>query len=210
VINAGVTGYNTIQERVRLEQIGPQFHPDLVLLTFVVNDLLDSFSVLDRQYEPRGILAPLKKWLRRNSHLYRFSQNTFWRLAAELRKDPDQPEPTRNRSRLVEREREIGRIAEISRERGAAFLLALYPDNLHQLVTADSAGRQVSVREHLMDFAAQMEIPVVDLTDALGDVRDQRARTMRLREDPHPSPAGHRAIAEALLEALRSQGLVGG
>lgn len=209
VINGGVIGYNTIQERARLEQVGLQFQPNVVLLTFVVNDLLDTFSVLDRQYEPGGALSPLKKWLRRNSQLYRFYQNTSWRLANELNRDPNQPEPARDRQRLLEREAEILRIVRISRDHGAGFLLAIYPDNLYQPVSPDAIGQQETVREHLISFAERNGIPAVDLSEAIGDVRDQRARVMRQREDPHPSPAGHRAIADALLDALQRQGLVG-
>jgi hypothetical protein len=42
----------------------------------------------------------------------------------------------------------------------------------------------------------------LDLTEAIGDIRDPRARQMRLREDPHPSVTGHVAIGQALAEAL--------
>jgi lysophospholipase L1-like esterase len=208
VINTGVIGYNTIQERARLERVGLQFQPDVVVLTFVVNDLLDTFSIFDHQYEPGGALAPLKKWLRRNSRLYRFYQNVSWRLEGELRRDPNQPEPPRDRQRVLEREAEIGRIARISRDNGAKFLLVLYPDNLANLVAPDASGRQVTVRDELVSFAARNGLPILDLTEALGDVRDPRARVMRLREDPHPSPSGHRAIADALLSSLQEAGLL--
>lgn len=209
VINAGVIGYNTIQERVRLQQVGLQFQPDVVVLTFVVNDLLDTFSIFDHQYEPTDTLAPAKKWLRRNSRLYRFYQNTSWRLVDALRKDPNRPEQPRQRQRVLEREAEIARIAEIGHEHGARFLLALYPDNLHQAVSPDSAGQQITVREEVLSFAQRSGLAVLDLTEALGDVRDQRARVMRLREDPHPSPAGHQVIAQALFEKLSEAGMVG-
>ena len=82
-VNAGVVGYNTVQER--LEQAGLPC-PDVVVLTFVVNDLLETFSIFDHQYEPTGILAGPKVWLRRNSHLYRFVQQMYWRLGQELRR----------------------------------------------------------------------------------------------------------------------------
>lgn len=209
VINTGVIGYNTIQERARLEQVGLQFQPDVVLLMFVVNDLLDTFSIFDHQYEPTGWFAEQKQWLRRNSRLVRFYQNISWRLIDELRKDPNRPEQPRDRQRVLEREAEILRIAAISQAHGAKFFLALYPDNLYQLVSPDEEGRQVTVREELLGFAQRNGIPVLDLTAAIGDVRDPRARVMRLREDPHPSPTGHRAIAEALLPALEQAGMLG-
>jgi lysophospholipase L1-like esterase len=208
VVNAGVVGYNTIQERARLEQVGLRLQPDVVILTFVVNDLLDTFSIFDHQYEPTGPLAPIKQWLRRNSRLSHFYQDVSWRIADSLRKDPNRPEAPRDRQRLFERELEIAKIAQLSRASGARFLLALYPDNLDNRVSADSGGRQETVREALFAFAAQQGLPVLDLTSAIGDVRDPRARSMRLREDPHPSPTGHQAIADALLPALRDGGFL--
>ena len=86
-----------------------------------------------------------------------------------------------------------------TRASGAAFLLVLYPDNLER------SGQPGPVRRapdrcarSWTQFAAREQVPLVDLTAALGDVRDPRARQYRLREDPHPSPEGHRVIAEAL------------
>jgi hypothetical protein len=87
-------------------------------------------------------------------------------------------------------------------------LLTLYPDNLDQTVSPSLAGQPATVRDELIDFASHNGYPVLDLSAAIGDVRDQRARVMRLREDPHPSPAGHRAIAQALFEELSSNGLL--
>jgi lysophospholipase L1-like esterase len=208
VINAGVIGYNTIQERAKLEQVGPRVEPDVVILMFVVNDLLDTFSIFERQYEPTDVLAPVKKWLRRNSRLYRFYQNTTWRIIDSRRTDSEQAEKPRDGRRMVEREAEISRIAELSRHAGAHFLLALYPDNLDNPISPRAPGQAETVRNELRQFAARSGFPVVDLTGALGDVRDPRARAMRLREDPHPSPAGHRAIAEALLERVQADGLL--
>jgi lysophospholipase L1-like esterase len=208
VVNTGVIGYNTIQERARLEQIGLGLQPDLVVLTFVVNDLLNTFSIFDHQYDPVGPLAPVKQWLRRNSRLYRFYQNVSWRLIDAIRKDPNRPEMPRDHQRVVERQAEIVRIAQLSPDHGAAFLLMLYPDNLYQQVSPDPSGHSETVRENFVEFARANGLPLLDLTDALGDVRDPRARTMRLREDPHPSPTGHQAIAEALFDTLFAQGLL--
>lgn len=204
-VNAGVVGYNTTQQLARLERIGPRYMPDVVILTFVVNDLLDAFSIFDHQYDPIGVLAAPKVWLRRNSHLYRFAQDTYWRVALEARRTRTAPaESTRSRARVEERLAEVGAVAETAKAHGAAFFLVLYPDNLDDGVGPDAAGERSTVRQELVRAATQAGYPVLDLTAALGDVRDPRAREFRLREDPHPSPIGHQAIAEALSSPLRS------
>jgi lysophospholipase L1-like esterase len=198
-VNAGVVGYNTTQELGRLEDAGFAYQPDAVVLTFVVNDLLETFSIFDHQYEPTGLLAPAKAWLRRNSNLYRFVQNVYWRVAQEVRRARDgQTEPLRKRDRLEERLATLDEIIRTTRAHGAAFLLVLYPDNLDDPVSPGPAGERFTVREELVRFAEREQVPYVDLTAALGDVRDPRAREYRLREDPHPSLAGHRVIADAL------------
>ncbi|MBA2450721.1 MAG: SGNH/GDSL hydrolase family protein [Chloroflexi bacterium] len=204
-INAAVVGYNTTQELERLRAVGPAYRPDVVVLTFVVNDLLDAFSIFDHQYQPTGILAGPKVWLRRNSYLYRFTQNTYWRVAGELRRlGTGRTEPLRPRTRVEERLAELGEIAAWAQAHDARFLLVLYPDHIDDPVSPGAAGERVTVREELLGFAERSGVPAVDLTAALGDVRDPRARQFRLGEDPHPSPAGHRAIADALAPALRA------
>ncbi len=202
-VNAGVVGYNTAQELARLESVGPAYQPDVVVLTFVVNDLLDSFSIFDHQYDPAGPLAEQKIWLRRHSHLYRLVQDTWWRASQELRRmEAGRTEPLRQRARVEERLAELRQIVELSRSHGAAFLLVLYPDNLDDPVSPGPDGARRTVREELLRVAADAGVPAVDLTAALGDVRDPRAREHRLREDPHPSPTGHRIIANALAGPL--------
>ena len=204
-VNAAVVGYNTTQELARLEAVGPAYRPDAVVVLFVVNDLLDAFSIFDHQYDPTGRFAAQKIWLRRNSHLYRFLQNTYWRVSDELRRPgSERAQAPRPRARVEERLGELRAIAEWARANDAGFLLALYPDNLEDPVSPGPAGERVTVRQELLSFAERFGHPVVDLSGALGDVRDPRAREFRLREDPHPSPAGHRAIAEVLAPPLRA------
>jgi lysophospholipase L1-like esterase len=202
-VNTGVVGYNSIQELARLEQAGLPYQPDVVVQTFVVNDLLETFSIFDHQYEPTGALAETKVWLRRNSYLYRFVQQMYWRLGQELRRSREGPtEPLRKRDRLEERLATLSETVAVSRANGATFLLVLYPDNLTDPVSPGPTGERLTVREELERFAARQRVPLVDLTEALGDVRDPRARKYRLKEDPHPSPEGHRVIAEALRDPL--------
>jgi lysophospholipase L1-like esterase len=204
-LNAGVVGYNTTQELARLQTVGLEYRPDVVVLTFVVNDLLDAFSIFDHQYDPTGLFADQKIWLRRNSHLYRFVQNTYWRVALAARRIGSEPTaPLRRRERVEERLGELRAIADTARAHGAAFFLVLYPDNLDDPVSPNPSGERLTVRQELLGLAERSGYPVVDLTAALGDVRDPRARQFRLGEDPHPSPAGHRAIADALSAPLRS------
>ena len=202
-VHAGVVGYNSIQELARLQNVGLAYQPDVVVLTFLVNDLLETFTIFDHQYEPDGSLADVKVWLRRNSNLYRFLQDAYWRIGQAMRRTREGPtEPLRKRDRLEERLATLDQMIQVARANGASFLLVLYPDNLDDPVSPGPSGERRTMREELTAFAAREQVPVVDLTSALGDVRDPRARQYRLREDPHPSVEGHRVIAEALRQPL--------
>jgi lysophospholipase L1-like esterase len=198
-VNAGVVGYNSIQELARLENAGLAYRPDVVVVTFLVNDLLETFSIFDHQYEPDGVLAGAKVWLRRNSNLYRFLQDVYWRVGQEVRRSREGPtEPLRKRDRLEERLATLREMIRLTRANGADLLLVIYPDNLDDPVSPGPSGERLTMRQELTQFAAREQVPLVDLTSALGDVRDPRARQYRLREDPHPSVEGHRVIAETL------------
>lgn len=208
VLNAGVVGYNTVQELTLFREVGRRYHPDLVVLTFLVNDLLDTFSIFDHQYDPQGSFASLKLWLRRESHLYRLAQNTYWQIAGDARRTGGPIEPMRARSRLEDRQSQIAQLRDLVKASGAELVLALYPDNLHDRVSPASDGSVRSVREEMLAFGQRSGIPTLDLTESIGDIRDPRARQMRLREDPHPSVAGHAAIGAAMAEALRANGVL--
>ena len=202
-VNAGVVGYNSIQELARLQNVGLAYQPDVVVLTFLVNDLLETFTIFDHQYEPDGLLADVKVWLRRNSHLYRFLQDVYWRVGQEARRSREgSTQPLRKRDRLEDRLATLDQMIQLARANGSSFLLVIYPDNLDDPVSPGPSGERTTMREELTQFAAREQVPLVDLTSALGDVRDSRARQYRLREDPHPSVEGHRVIAEALRQPL--------
>jgi|KBSMisStandDraft_5_1062788.scaffolds.fasta_scaffold46249_3 hypothetical protein len=47
VWNLGVPGYNTSQELAQLLELGPRFDPDLVIVGFYENDIVDNFPVRD-------------------------------------------------------------------------------------------------------------------------------------------------------------------
>lgn len=67
VWNAAVPGYNTTQELAQLEEVGPRFKPDLVIVGFFTNDITDNYTI-----EPAGPIAiaasQVKSFLKR--HLY--------------------------------------------------------------------------------------------------------------------------------------------
>jgi hypothetical protein len=85
VWNAAVPGYNTSQELAQLLEVGPRFKPDLVVVGFYENDLLDNRAVPEPPRTKRA-LTSMMAFARR--HLWslefyrRFYYTVAWRVSA--------------------------------------------------------------------------------------------------------------------------------
>lgn len=83
VWNVAVPGYNTSQELAHLKEIGPTFKPDLVVVGFFENDLVDNREVSEPGLVRRvgaSVLSSLQR------HIYSFDlyKKVFLRLAWKL------------------------------------------------------------------------------------------------------------------------------
>ncbi len=83
VWNAAVPGYNTSQELAHLKEIGPQFHPDLVIVGFFENDLVDNRELGEPGLAKRAAASVLSFAQR---HIYSFDlyKKVALRLAWKL------------------------------------------------------------------------------------------------------------------------------
>lgn len=117
VLNAGVSGYSTAEACLYLERELYRYEPDLVLLSFFENDLLDNlrtglFELVDgelveraRRYVPAGRVAnllntnPVLSWLSQYSDAFSLAKESATKIAkrrlveerATHRKDETQP-----------------------------------------------------------------------------------------------------------------------
>ena len=76
VWNLGVPGYNTGQELSLLNQVGPRYQPDLVVIGFYPNDLADN-EVIEEPSLARRLSSGVQRAMQR--HLYSFE---FYKRAA--------------------------------------------------------------------------------------------------------------------------------
>jgi len=83
VWNLGVPGYNTSQELAHLLDVGPAFKPDLVIIGFFVNDLIENYSV-ERPNEMARAVADLMSVLRRNVYSLEFYKRVYLTVAWKL------------------------------------------------------------------------------------------------------------------------------
>jgi len=84
VWNLGVPGYNTRQELVYLEEIGPSAQPDLVVVGFYPNDLSGNNGAAERPSLSRRSLAAAMRTAQRHLYSYEFYKKVLltarWRL----------------------------------------------------------------------------------------------------------------------------------
>jgi hypothetical protein len=86
VWNAGVPGYNTTQELAHLLEIGPEVRPDLVIVGFFDNDIIDN-QELPRASPIRVARSRVMSWIQQHVYSYEFYKRIAlqlaWRLSGE-------------------------------------------------------------------------------------------------------------------------------
>lgn len=215
VMNAGVPGYGTADQRSFLRARGAALAPDIVLLQFLpVNDFAESrtpaaqwaalddgmLAHRDPASEPLSAFARLRGWQKRNSHLATLvSENLGW-LAMRAGWMPDRGGLLGENFTAQDAERVqrlIAEIATIADGLGARLLVLYTTSKAHVIGDAYVEPPSRTVIETAAEAAG---IPWLDVTPALRD-RDDRLELF-FRLDGHWSAAGHRAIAEIVAAEL--------
>lgn len=207
VINGGVPGYTTDQELAFLEENGLDLHPDIVIVGFVLND------VIDRLHHPI--------WISRGE---RFMQNycaLYYCLRAvylEARKRIARRRTPENIKNLVmsgdDAPREmkevwelvlsdLGSIQEVCRKSGAHFLLVVFPCTYQLAEPPEKAAAQ----QKILIYCRERGIHVIDVLTAFRE--KERGGVSLFSDDLHLSERGHRETAKEIMNALASKGILG-
>jgi lysophospholipase L1-like esterase len=225
VLNFGVGGYNPYNEAALLEDVGASFAPDLVLAQFCVNDLNDPLLHFDAQTrlhlgqipdaafpdpgarERRPRVPAFALELCRELRLCALVDDALlaWRAgdpdpaalrAALAPRDGLGPGPERRW--LQERYTEM---AETARGVGARFAVLAFPHR--DQVEGDASAR---LQADLVGLGAEGGWTTLDLLPAFLDAARASAEPLFL-DAWHPSAAGHRVAAEAIVAELARRGL---
>jgi lysophospholipase L1-like esterase len=217
VVNAGIPSFFPEPERLLLEHYGLPLSPDLVLVGFVANDVVDTaLGVESIEVLPDGrivtthgarLLAELGPGL---LTLYEHWQ-TFripvrrWLTARIANERPVRPEEVFRENGFHEEawrevEREYDRMVETARAHGARLVLVSLPQQGPWDETAGYPGARLGA------WAARSGVLFVD---ALPAMRASSAHErLHWPRDRHPTAAGHRVVADAIFEALVARGAV--
>jgi hypothetical protein len=233
VVNAGVPGYNTRQERTYLQASGLALQPDLVLLNvFVGNDIhdnlvedrvkvVDGLLVDDGDATSGGLLPHGLRVALSRSHLYQL----LWPLQRRLR-DATYAEAESRRMQAYlaiyartpdERVdamwaatwKEIARTRDVVAGHGARMAIVIIPE-LRQVDPAMWQGlepvyRRDEPNRRIVEYCTREGIPVLDLLPSFLAAGQPRAHYYRV--DNHWTVTGNVVAATATRDFLTSAGL---
>jgi hypothetical protein len=192
--NAGVEGYNTLQQEAYLRQTGLNLQADMVLVQFHLNDFLP-LPVLFRDrageiaYLPfeseHGAVQPT---LFRFSFLYRYLL-LRWRPTRAARSEASR--------RQIEGS--VGRIRDLCRQHGLELVFVVFPLFKARI---DYEAAEAQWHRWILDILRAAELPYLDLHDYY----PKDDTIVQFRETPddtwHPNVEGHRIAAQAVAHYL--------
>lgn len=231
-INAGVPGYNVSEEKAYLMESGLKYQPDLILLSFCVqNDADGTKSVYVGEGRiapvpvnpqpafsqpsplPQNIPLPFKDMLRKKSHLYQLLAQQYGMLRERLRERASErsdeavksvryPFPLDGTDRLWTEV--ISQLQEIMNVSNQYDIpfLLLVFPTISQVESDDAPQTPQRV---LKEFARENHILVVDLLPAF---RNNASQQIFADDFSHPSATGHQIAAEEIYKVLLSEGIV--
>ena len=216
IIKAGIPRFFPEPERLLLEYYGWSYDPDLVLVAFVPNDVIDTYYGLNAMSVCDGFLLTshgarligscpnLVLALYKSSHAFRLL------LSRVVSHRLDRDRPVRwhdiytadgHEKDWQEVERQYREMIEVTRQHRIGIVFIHIPMN-----EGLSNPSGVYPAERLAAFAGRERVPLIDTLPSLTEA----AVTAELYwpRDGHANRRGHQVIAETLYRALTQQGLV--
>lgn len=214
VIKAGMGRFFPEPERILLEGLGVRFQPDLVIVGFVANDVVDSCLGLDGvivddsgnlRNAAAANLGPVSAWLNEHSHVARMALRVV--VAREiLARCPTgdavyQPDGPHGRS-WARIEAEFGRMADVTRGIGARLLIVNIPDVPPWSPLHEYPGARLGA------WAARNDVDFVDALPAMRATGKGEGDGLYWPIDTHCTPSGYGVIARVLEDHLLERGLL--
>jgi len=191
-INAGVGNYDTVQEVTYYETRGREFHPDLVILVYFIND-------------PEPVPIEKRGFLVDRSYLVAFLTNRFDGVLRRLGARPDWKTYYAslyddNLPGFQACKAALGDLAVATRNDHARLLVALLPE-LHQI---NDHYPFSAAHQKIKDVLAAEDVPVLDLIDGLRNHGPESTLWITPLDD-HPNGKANALIAAQLRDWVVSQ-----
>ncbi len=212
IIKAGVARFWPETERLLLERLGVRFAPDLILVGFTPNDVVDSCLGLDavRVDESGFMMTHQAKELGRaglylflHSHLARsvLARYSTWRDRDRCPFDlPYERGLAGHEENWLKVEAEYSRMAAIAGGIGAQLVIVHIPDR------GPWTARQEYPAARLAAWAERHGAGFIDILPAMR--AHPQTASLYYRRDPHCTPAGYALIAAEVTRHLEASGMV--
>ena len=214
VINAGVQGYSTRQERIALER-ALRFQPDVVLVGVCLNDFTEPFTV-DEELGGTGLDYHLVRQTGNAFFSYLLHETGVGRAALQAQWTDTTPELEKLREAqgveaFARRSRDdseaapnydyvlknLERIYDLSRENDLRVAALLFPYTF-QFREDPPLNPQRALAEH----AEKLDVETVDFHTILAPRLEPGQANRYFQDNSHFTPFGHRVVAQTIADAL--------
>ena len=218
IVNAGIPRYFPEPERLLLEHYGVKFRPDLILVGFVPNDVMDTYMGIDAvSADETGYLKTSEAaeigrggtFVYQRSHLLRIPLRAFINRRTRQKYRIDWAQVFEENGLYEEAwqkiEREYERMVEMARANGARIAIVhipLGPRSLERIGTSNASYPA----KRLAAWCEKRGVLFIDTLPAMTAAKEPAA--LHWEKDGHCTAEGHRIIAETIYEALIRTGAV--
>jgi hypothetical protein len=200
-VNMGVSGYNTMDELRYFELRRDELQPDLVILTYHVNDAYDEDEFGPQRWLLQEPVVQMPSWwpLSRSralsAALYQLNRHHKSEATRELYLSQYGADAELKQHDWSSSREALGRFAELSRREGFGLLVVIFPE-LYDLDDYPFA----SVHDQVREVTARLDLPCLDLLSVFRGMDDQ-ALWVHV-SDHHPNERAHELAAQAILGFL--------
>jgi lysophospholipase L1-like esterase len=208
VLNGGLRAYGTAQEIALLEELGPRLEPDVVLLGWYWNDVVERpITPTYEAFLPRGEFAfdtgeRLEGFARLRWYARQVPRRSALVMLLHDLYDAGRMDAVYAPAMAEEGFERLGgllaRLVALGAELGATPVVVIFPDPLRLTGRTDT----LSYDERAVALARARELPVVELFPALEPLYAERGRPPVLPFDGHYDAAANRALGEHLAGEL--------
>jgi lysophospholipase L1-like esterase len=207
IIKAGIPRFFPESERLLLEHYGLDFEPDLILIGFLPNDIIDTSLGLDAVrvsgsgYLIRtGEFSEIVSWLYVHSYVFRIVLRQYISLTQGASNTSDQPSKIDQLKVEEKIAAEYTRMSELADQIDAGIVLIHIP----QQGPWDDYAHGISSK--LAEWSSSHNITFIDVLPAME--KASKNQILYWKQDGHCNASGYKVIAETIFSHLVKNNLV--